>query len=71
MHALSLHACTHGVQTETLEDVCLRKYCMHTWPILNAYMLTLCPIYEKITEEVSSPGAHDVPCMLMDKHINN
>ena len=32
--------------------------------IPNAYMLTLCPIYEKITEEVSSLGALDAPCML-------
>jgi len=53
-----------GVQSETLEDTSSKKYCMRVWAILNAYMLTLCPIYEKITEEVSSSGALDVPCML-------
>ena len=64
-------ACTHGVQSETLEDVCLRKYYMRMGGVLNAYTLTLCPIYEKITEEVSSSGALDAPCMLMNRHINN
>ena len=30
-------ACTHGVQSETLEDVCLRKYYMRMGGVLNAY----------------------------------
>ena len=32
--------------------------------IPNAYMLTLCLIYEKITKEVSSLSALDALCML-------
>ena len=53
-----------GVQSETLEDTSSKKYCMRVWARLNAYMLTLGSIYEKIAEEVSSLGALDAPCML-------
>ena len=52
------------MQSETLEDICAEKYCMRTWAILNAYMLTLSAIHEKIRAEVSSLGAPDAPCML-------
>ena len=64
-------AYTHGMQSETLEDVCLRKYCMRMGGVLNAYTLTLCPIYEKIVSGGVQLRRARYAVHADGRHINN
>jgi len=64
-------ACMRGVQSGTLEDICPKKYCMRVWARLNAYMLTLCPIYEIIASGGVQPRRTRCALHAEYGHINN